>query len=186
MTCLKAVCGMAVAAALLGAPARADVQIEDFSNFNLSGTFASWDTATITSGADDYRIQFLNFGGGFFDINPDVDGTGETEIELIVSVNDGSTEGGVLAVLADSDGTELVFSWFGLVPGDYVLTRELASGNPGAPGADGVFNQSSIGFFQLQGDFVAGDLTFDNLALTPEPASAVAVLLGALALLRRR
>ncbi len=140
--------------------------ITNFNNFHLTGTYVSWNTATLTSGPTSFRVQATGgFGGGFYDINPNLDLTGSTSLELAVTLNPGSSSGGVLLVLADDDGTEKRWSWFGLSPGTYLLTAPLSAGTIVTPGGIAGFNPATVSFFHLQGDFSPNtDITFDNLA----------------------
>lgn len=152
--------------------------INNFSNFNMTGRYASWGSATITSGPSDYRIQAVGgFGGGFYDINPNVDLTGATSVQLDMTVNPASSAGGILVVLSDNDGTEYRWSWFGLMPGNtYALSAPITSGGLASAGAVPGLDLSNISYFHLQGDFATTDITIDRLAVTSALAGVAPIL----------
>ena len=152
--------------------------ISDFSNFNMTGRYASWSSATITSGPSDYRVQAAGgFGGGFYDVNPNMDLTGATSVDLNLTVNPASSAGGVLVVLSDNDGTEFRWTWFGLMPGNtYQLTAPITSGGQAAAGAVPGLDLTNISYFHLQGDFATTDVTFDRLSVTKALAGVSPIL----------
>jgi hypothetical protein len=142
--------------------------VEDFGTFALVGTYVSWDNATFTNEGGGFRVEATGgFGGGFFDINPNVDLSSEVGVELQVTVNPASAAGGVLLVLADGDDTQLRWSWFGLAPGNsYTLTANIAEGAEVNAGGVPGFDYTNVSFCHLQADFATTDLTFENLAVT--------------------
>jgi hypothetical protein len=197
------VTGLALAAAALaalgfGQAALADTTISTFDNFDLDGKFAAWGTATIVSGPTSYEITSSGgYGSGFKDINPNIDGSGNTQIELIVTVEGGSgPTAGPIVSLVDGDGTFWNYAWFGQENGTHTLTAQLSlptftSGDGSVSGLD----LTTLDFFHLQNDpgGYTGPykLTFENLRLlVPEPASAAlaagAIMGLALAGRRRR
>jgi PEP-CTERM motif len=198
---------LAVAAALCGimlaaGPAVADTQIEDYDNFNLSGTYAAWadpNITSFTSGPNNYSVESIGFGGGFFDINPNIDASGESQIEFDVTINSGDAPN-VLALLSDDDGTEKVYRWFTLAPGDHGLNLPLlpvphtvpgvGDSFNGANGADGVLDLATLSFFHLQvdphGSNVPYNISFNNLRLVPEPASVGLLAAGVVGLVLAR
>lgn len=145
------------------------IDIETFSNFNLLGTYVSWsdpNAATFTSGANTFRVETSGgFGGGFFDISPNVNLTGAVDVQLEVTIGPGSTTGTLLVVLADSDDTQLRWSWPGLTPGTYSLSADFASGIEVLAGAVPGFDLTDVSFCHLQGNFATTDITYDNLAV---------------------
>lgn len=167
------------------APASAfeETVISDFGNFNLLGTYVSWNTATFTSGANDFRVVATGgFGGGFADINPNVDIRGALSLQLDVTINPASSGGGseILVVLADGDDTQLRYGFPGLTPGTHTITVPYSSGVPVFAGGDGVFDASNISFFHIQCSFDVTDIVFDNLQVIKgvAGASAIATLTG--------
>jgi hypothetical protein len=166
--------------------ASADTLVTDFNDFSLTGVYSSWSFGTLTSGPDSFRVQSSDYGGGFFELDPNVDATGETTIELEVTINDADPEVGlgIILVLVDEDITQLNYGqtsasipefpgWFGLLPGEtYTLTASIANDwyQISGFGADGVLDISDLGHFHLQIDVGFGqanyDVEFNNLALT--------------------
>jgi hypothetical protein len=187
MTLNRTSLAVALAACLAVAqPATADTIISTFDNFNLDGLFA-WADATVTSGPTSYTIVDQGYGSGYKDINPNIDATGATHIQLTVTLAGGPS--GPIVSLVDGDGTFLNYPWYGTPVGSHVLTAPLSS-NPGF--AD--LNLATLDFFHLQDD--PGGFTglysveFEDLRLItiPEPATAGIASLGLLGLaaLRRR
>ncbi len=184
-----AIVGLTVAA--LASSALATTVVTDFSNFTLSGTYGSWaDPATVfTSGPNDFRVESTGaWGGGFFDIEPNLDASGELTLELDVVLNPANEAGGVVVTLVDDDLTTYNYAWYSLTNGAQTLTADLAtplwiSGAGTIPGLD----LGTLSFFHIQGDSLgATDITWENMVLTPEPSGLLVVAIGALAVLRRR
>jgi hypothetical protein len=169
--------------------------ISTFDNFNLDGLFA-WSDATVVSGPTSYQISDTGYGSGFEDINPNINASGATHIELTVSLS-GVGAGGLLGpivTLVDGDGTTVNYAWYGQQLGSHVLTADLSSGTGIGSGTVPGLDLSTLDFFHLQLDpsSFAGQYTvsFENLSLTviPEPSSLALIGLGAAVLvsLRRR
>jgi hypothetical protein len=184
----------AMALVLITAPASATTVLTDFNNFNLSGTYGSWAGGFITSGPTSYHVEAVGgFGGGFFDMDPNIDATGETTIEFTYTGNPSNTPNGLVLTLVDEDLTTHNWAWYGVSNGTNTLTASLSSpnwvsGNGSVAGLD----LAQLSFFHIQSDPLPGtgngitDVSFEHLQLTPEPASLALLGLGACALLRRR
>ncbi len=148
-------------------------QITDFSNINLNGTYEAWDSGIFTSGADDFRVQAGDFGGGWLDLASPVDASGETELIVNLDVNPANVADAFNIVLIDADGTERVYRFTGLTAGNnQTLSIDLANflqdnSNGTNPGLD----LANIVAFHAQGTFGNGnpgddmDLTFDSLSI---------------------
>jgi hypothetical protein len=158
--------------------ATADTTISTFDNFNLDGLFPNWQTATIVSGPTAYTITATGFGSGYKDINPNINATGETNIEVTVTLN--GTGGpsdpisGPIVSLVDGDGTYYNYAWYGQTIGTHVLTKSLnspsfISGVGTTPG----LNLATLDFFHLQDDpgAYSGQYTisWENFRLTGAP-----------------
>ncbi len=182
----------AIAVLALASWASAAVLVSDFSNFELGGAWGSWGFPGATfSGPTTYDVETYpdaGWGGGWhYNWPPVADASAETDVELQVIIHEGSSEGGAIVALEDGDHTQWVYAWFGLLPGAHTLTKPISSpswigGGGGVPG----LNLADLQFMQIQGDFNYTKMSWDNLALTPEPASLVIIGLGALLALRRR
>ncbi|MBU0679283.1 MAG: PEP-CTERM sorting domain-containing protein [Verrucomicrobia bacterium] len=190
--CLVAAASLVWASVL---PAKAaPVLIEDFNSFNLDFTYSSWTNATLVSNPNDYNVQAVNFGGGAYNINPNIDASGQTDVELDIDVNAGDFPN-VIALLEDGDGTQYNYRWEVLAAGHHLLTFPISPvpqtvgiddsfiGNPGTtPGLD----LSDLSWLHLQvdphGSGVPYDIFFNNLQLIPEPTSFLLLLAGGLVL----
>jgi hypothetical protein len=164
--------------------ALAETTIASFDNFNLDGLFGNWGTATIVSGETNYSITSSGYGSGFKAINPNIDATGETNIELTVTLNApagviGPVSGPIVS-LVDADGTLHNYAWYGQTKGTRVLTLNLNAptfvSNAGTtPGLD----LSRLAFFHLQDDPGAYSgqytITFEHLRLTGAPRPNITV-----------
>jgi len=183
---------LVVAILALAPSAWAYTLITDFSNFELGGAWGSWSNPGATfSGPTSYDVETYpgaGWGGGWHYNWPLVaDASAETDVELQITLNPGCSTGIALVVLQDHDGTQNVYNWVDLTPGTYTLTRAL--NNPAWIAADGAtpgLDLTFIEFIQIEGDFDYTNLSWDNLALTPEPSTLALLGLGALAALRRR
>jgi hypothetical protein len=174
--------------------AHAATVVQTFDDFNLSGTYQRWADAnftTITSGPESYTVASAGFGGGFFDLNPPVDASGETAIALDVTVAAAGTLPGVVLALVDLDGTLENYAWFALADGRQVLTKTIGmtsfGGEPGSvPGLD----VSKLDFFHIQVDGQQPyTVSYNNLELThpvPEPGACALLALGGMLVVRRR
>src|SRR5689334_6110786 len=94
----------------------ADTTITTFHDFNLDGLFA-WADAVVVSTSTNYSITDTNYGSGYKAINPHIDATGETNVELTVTLD--GTGGpddpisGPIVSLVDNDGTFYNWAWYG-------------------------------------------------------------------------
>jgi PEP-CTERM motif len=175
----------------LTASAWADTQVTSFDNFLLNNAYGSWgdpNVATLTSGPTSFDVESLDFGGGFKDIIPNVDATGETTIEFDVSVLSSSIgEAGFVLALGDTDFTEWNYAWYGNLIGNHVLTKDISTPSfISNAGSDGVLDLSALDYIHIQvdpGGANSYSVSFNNLALTgasavPEPASVALMLTG--------
>jgi hypothetical protein len=192
MNALAAVSLLAFATA-----ASADTTITTFDNFNLDGLFPGWSSGTVVSGPTSYSITATGYGSGYKDINPNINASGATKIELTVSLQGvgGGPISGPIVSLVDGDGTFYNFAWYGQTAGNnQVLTMDLnsptfISSAGSVPGLD----LSNLDFFHLQDDpgSYSGQYTisFENLQLLtpiPEPSTMTLLGLGAGGLWMRR
>lgn len=150
-----------------GPDAFSSTPVATFDTFDLSGRYGSWAGAAITSGPSSYRVQATGgFGGGFYDINPNVGFLDGLQLELRVALDPNCDPGGVLCSLVDEDITEVRWSWFGLEPGNsYVLAADLRHGDTVNAGAIPGLDLGDISFFHIQADMPNTDITFENLAI---------------------
>lgn len=188
---VRAVAATVLLALVVVSPAAATV-ITDFSN-GPTDAYGAWASGTITAGPDDLRVQSTGgFGGMWYPVaNPVGANPLQTTIEFTLTAHAGNQAGPVI-VLHDGDGTLWGYGWFGIPEGTQTLTVDLynplfSSGDGDIPGLD----VSTIDGFHLQGDVGTQtpgitDITFDHLAITPEPASAALLGLGVLVMGRRR
>jgi hypothetical protein len=161
----------------------ADTTISTFDNFNLDGLFANWANTAPVSGPNDYSITASGYGSGYKDINPLLDATGETNIELTVTINANGVAAntpisGPIVSLVDADGTFVNYAWYGQTKGTHVLTRSLS--NPNFVSADGStpgLDLSRLDFFHLQDDPgpYSGQytITFEKQRLTGAPLPSI-------------
>jgi hypothetical protein len=176
---------------------QADLVLSDFNNVGLDGEYNSWTSGTVTTGATALTVSATGFGGGF-DTFAATDASAYDTIELDVTVN-ADTSPTVLTILQDGDGTQYGYRWFGLALGNHVLTFSLTpvpdlipsfgDSFEANPGASAGLDLTTINAFQLQiDDSDTYDVSFNNLAVVPEPASALLLILGGLgiAAFRRR
>ena len=146
--------------------------ITDFSDFNLTGWYEQWIWATFTSGADDFRVQSTDFGGGFYDINPNVDASGAIALSLDVTVNPANEADVIRIILVDEDLTERVYRFDIATNGTQALTIPLSAySNDNNPGTVPGLDLSDLTFFHMTGGFnhdnpgVTFDVTFDHMEL---------------------
>ena len=151
-------------------------------NFYLDGLFA-WSDAVVVAGPTGYSITDTGYGGGYKDINPNIDASGETTIELTVTINspDAGPSGpasGPIVALVDGDGTFVNYAWYGLTNGHHVLTAPLSSGSGLGSGMFPGLDLSRLDFFHLQDDPGAyqGQYTivFEKLRLTGSMGPVIA------------
>jgi hypothetical protein len=173
---------MFLAAGFAGASSvMADTTITSFHDFNLDGLFA-WSDAYVVSTPTNYSITDTNYGSGYKAINPHIDATGETNVELTVTLDGdaGPTDpvSGPIVSLVDNDGTFYNWAWYGQTKGRHVLTAPLnapsyTSGNGSVAGLD----LSNLAFFHLQDDpgaYHGGyTITFENFRLTGAPGPSI-------------
>jgi hypothetical protein len=163
--------------------------LTSFGNFALTGTYSQWTTATFTSGTDDFRVQSRDFGGGWYDMEPNINAAGATKLELEVTLNPANATDKIVVVLVDADGTERVYRFENLTNGHYVLSVPLARYiNDNAQGTVPGLDVTNLSMFHLGGAFHHGnpgfvmDVTFQELALVGEPrnfeARAARICLG--------
>jgi hypothetical protein len=164
--------------------ARADTVITAFDNFNLDGLFPSWSMATITSTPGGYSVMASGFGSGYKALNPNLDATGETNIELTVTLagTGGPTTpvSGPIVSLVDADGTFYNYAWYGQPQGTHVLKASLSAPTfITAAGSIPGLDLSKLAFFHLQDDpgAYSGQYTisFELLRLTGAPLPNVIV-----------
>lgn len=166
--------------------AMADTTINTFDNFNLSGLFG-WSDATIVSGPTSYSVTDTGYGSGYFDINPNINASGGTTLEVTLSLSGGvGADGqlGPIVALVDGDGTFITIPWYGQTLGSHVLTADLTA----FPALD----LSTLDFFHLQLDpsGYSGAYTVEwqdmRITTVPEPSAFAIAGLGVAALLFAR
>lgn len=165
----------------IAAQAKADVLISDFSNFNQTGHYEAWNAGTFTSGATDWRVEAGNFGGGWVTFAPQINASAENLIEIKLTANPANVAASFNLVLFSGSPSNTAAGWnFPVSPGAQTLTADLNTPQFFNNGSIATWDKSNIGNeWHLQGTFANGnpglamDLTFDNLALVPEPASIV-------------
>jgi hypothetical protein len=194
---LRLAMALAVSLALTGS-AWADTEVTSFDNFVPNSSYAAWgdgNVTTLTSGPTSFGVESLGFGGSFKDIIPNVDGTGETTVELDVSVLSATIgEAGFVVALGDSDFTEWNYAWYGNLIGDHVLTKAInAPSFISNNGGNGTLDLNALDYIHIQVDAGgpnAYSVTFNNLRLTgavvPEPASLALAVCGVIGLLAVR
>jgi hypothetical protein len=156
----------------------ADTTISTFDNFNLDGLFASWASATVVSDSTGYSITASGYGSGYKALSPNLDATGETKLELTVTLSGNGASSapisGPIVSLVDADGTFYNYAWYGQTAGTHVLTASLSAPTfMSAPGTVPGLDLSSLAFFHLQDDpgSYQGQYTieFELLRLTGAP-----------------
>jgi PEP-CTERM motif len=182
---------IAVALGTTMSAASADVLISDFSNFSQTGTYVDWDFGTFTSGATDWRVEASNFGGGWVTLGSQLDASAEDTIEVTLTANPANVATNFNIILfSGAPGTTQAGWTFTLGAGTQTLTADLNTPDFFNAGDINSWDKSDIGNeWHLQGTFANNDhmdVTFDNLVLTPEPASLGLLGLGVLALAGRR
>ena len=160
----------------------ADTTLSTFENFNLDGLFGNWTSATIVSGPTSYSVTSSGFGSGDKAINPNIDATGETSIELTVTLSGSGAPNapisGPIVSLVDGDGTFYNYAWYGQTGGTHVLKTNLSSPTfTSAAGSVPGLDLSKLAYFHLQDDPGAYSgqytITFDLLRLTGAPRPAI-------------
>jgi len=162
--------------------AAANTTLSDFENFNLDGLFSSWSSATIVSGSTSYSITSSGYGSGFKTLDPNIDATGETNVELTVTLSGtgavNAPISGPIVSLVDADGTFYNYAWYGQTSGSHVLIANLSTPTfISAPGSVAGLDLSKLAFFHLQDDPGAYQgqytITFEKLRLTGAPRPAI-------------
>jgi hypothetical protein len=162
--------------------AEAETTLSTFDNFNLDGLFASCASATTVSGPTSYAITSSGYGSGYKAINPPIDATGETNVELTVTLSgtggSNSPISGPIVSLVDADGTFYNYAWYGQTSGSHVLTAKLGAPSfVSAAGSVPGLDLANLAFFHLQDDpgAYAGQytITFESLRLTGAPPPAI-------------
>src|SRR5262245_30258194 len=96
--------------------AMADTVITTFDNFfSMSGLFA-WSDASVVSTETNYSITDIGYGSGYKDINPNIDASGETNVQVTVTLSGPPAANGHLGPivsLVDGDGTFYSYAWYG-------------------------------------------------------------------------
>jgi hypothetical protein len=166
---LKTVTGL-VLSAMLAAVSHAQVTLSDFSNFTLNGTYAAWETGIFTSGATAFTVQANANGGGFKNLAPAVNASGNNTISVRMNVNSGNVADKFNIVLFDGDGTARVFRFENIgIGNNQTFTKNVANFlQDNAPGSVPGLNLATLTAFHLQGTFennAAMNMTFDNLSL---------------------
>lgn len=105
------------------APIPTEITVTDFNNRPLAGTFDSWNTATITAGADALRVESTGSGGGYgVQRLPNASLTNTLELDVTI---DAGTSTGIVALLEDNDGTQYRYRFLDLAVGDHLLSFPL-------------------------------------------------------------
>jgi hypothetical protein len=170
---------MAGACGLLAtASALADTAITTFDDFWSDALYASWlpsSGGVENPGPTSYSITATGYGSNYKYIGV-IDGTGETTIELTVTISgplaaDGHI--GPIVSLVDGDGTYVNYAWFGQLLGQHVLTMPLASPSwQTAPGTTPGFDLATLTHMHMQvdpggfGTSGAYTVAWENLRLT--------------------
>jgi PEP-CTERM motif-containing protein len=193
VSALALCCGLMAGERAIGA-----TLVSNFDNFTLNQLYASWadpNITTITSGPLSYTVSSVGYGSGYFDINPQINAAGETEIALDVTVSAASSLPGVILALVDGDGTFEDYRWYALTDGTHILTKTIAMPTSHvAAGSVPGLDLSTLDFFHIQVDGGGNggrySVSFNNLDLTtvPEPTSFALAAGGSLGImcLRRR
>jgi hypothetical protein len=167
---------------LLVNSALAETTISTFANFSLDGLFPSWSSATVNSSPTNYAITASGFGSGYKALNPNIDATGETNIELTVTLSGTGAPNapisGPIVSLVDADGTFYNYAWYGQTAGTHVVRANLSTPTfISAAGSVAGLDLSKLAFFHLQDDpgSYTGQytITFELLRLTGAPGPAL-------------
>jgi hypothetical protein len=128
--------------------------ISAFDNFNLNALYANWTSATIVSSPTNYQVTASGgYGSGYKDINPNIDASGATSIELTVTISGpAGVIAGPIVSLVDGDGTFMDFAWYGQTAGTHVLKADLSAGTVKNAGKVPGLDLSDLDFFHLQND----------------------------------
>jgi hypothetical protein len=176
-------CGMVAAGSVL-----ANSTITTFDDFWSDALYASWvaPEAIIEAGPTNYSITATGYGSNYKYIGaPAIDGTGNTTIELTVTLSgppaaDGHL--GPIVSLVDADGTHVNYAWFGQPLGHHVLTMPLLTPTwQSAPGTNSGLDLTTLTHMHMQldpGGFgTAGTYTisWEHLRLTGVPVPVIQI-----------
>jgi hypothetical protein len=143
--------GLSVASA-----AFADATIATFDETFLMSQLFGWSDATVVADANGFSITDTGYGSGYKVINPVIDATGNTNLEMTVTLSGPPAADGFLGPivkLVDGDGTGMDFAWYGRTLGHHVLNADLLKGGIlRETGADSKLDISTLTFFHLQLD----------------------------------
>ncbi len=150
--------------------------LSNFSNFTLSSVYGRWadpNSTTITSGPTSFRVQSRDWGGGLYDLQPDVSASGATSLVVDFTFNSGNQADKLVVILVDADNTQRVYRFDDLpTTGTFHLVRELSTyNNDNNPGSIPGLDLGNLAVFHIAGAFNHGnpgvpmDVTFDNLEL---------------------
>jgi hypothetical protein len=193
MVSMKMVGMASVAAVAMGvSSASAAVLVDDFSAHTVTGTYGSWGPGV--QNATDWTLAAGDAMGGGWISGLAINGGAENTIELTLTRNPGDVNGAFNIVFVSADGGDLsgADAGWSVLPAPGTQTILLDLDNPdffNKPNSSLLtWDKSDITEYHLQGNWGgdAVDLTFDNLVLTPEPASLALMGLGGLAMLRRK
>jgi len=173
---------VAIGGFIMANAAMADTTVSTFDDFSLDGLFGSWGTANILSLPTGYQITSTGFGSGFKNISPNLNASGETKIELTITLSGSgslnSPISGPIVSLVDSDGTFVNYAWYGQTAGRKVLIANLdAPTSISNGGTVSGLDLGNLDFFHLQDDPGSYNgqytITFEHLRLTGAPRPVV-------------
>ena len=98
----------------------------------LDGQYAGWELVEPSMNSTNWTVTATGFGGAWKNLNPVVDASAAATIELTVTIESTnvppvSVTAGPIVVLADEDGTQHVWAWYGQKAGRVVLKKKLSS-----------------------------------------------------------
>ena len=170
-------------------------RISDFSSTEWTPftPYGNWDGSSFTQNPNSLTVSDTGFGGAPSPIATNLDATGNTHVELDVTVNS-ADEPNLQVILADGDGTEYVYRWFSVDAGDHTLSFRIdtltnpdpngpingidqANSYPGNPGTTPGLDLSTLSFYHIQVDPADPNsafpysVEFDNLRVKNVPGS---------------
>jgi hypothetical protein len=160
-------------------PASAETVLSKFDAENaLDGQYAGWESVEPSLKSTNWTVTASGFGGAWKNLNPVVDAGEATTIELTVTIEStnvppASVTAGPLVVLADEDGTQQVWAWYGQKAGHHVLKKKLSSPTKKQePGSVEGLDLSKLKAFHIQVDPGPGKaayrIKFEKLRLIAE------------------
>jgi hypothetical protein len=170
---MAVVCGLVTASSAL-----ANTAITTFDDFWSDALYGSWAASAggiENPGPTSYAITATGYGSNYKYIGV-IDGTGETTVELTVTISgppaaDGHI--GPIISLVDGDGTFVNYAWYGQLLGQHTLTMPLASPTwQSAAGTTPGFDLATLTHMHMQvdpggfGTAGAYTVTWENLRLT--------------------